>query len=244
VSPLDKSPTMLMYDPATYKSLTTLKDVIATGADVYVTSKSLTYVQFLISQGLPANKIIEGYAGDKEKFITSGGKLVNQGYVSNEVFSYEHETPTWNKPTAHILVNSLGYQPYPSALSVRTDKLSALTPCLKKLVPLIQQAQVDYMKDPSEVNTMLTKYNPAHSAPYWFTSKALSDAAVDVMRKEGIIVDGPQGFGSFDMDRMKKQIDILLPIFKKQGIDTFDTAVSADKIVTNQFIDSTIKLGT
>jgi hypothetical protein len=244
VSPLAKAPTMLMYDPETYDDLETVDDVVATGADVYVTAKTQSYVQYLIGQGLPEDRIIEGYAGDKEKFITSGGKLINQGYVSNEVYSYEHETDTWNKPVGHVLVDDLGYQPYPSALSVRSDKLAEDAPCLEKLVPLIQQAQVDYMADPTEVNDLLTDYNPDYSAPFWFTSKGLSDAAVEVMKDEGIVADGPEGLGSFDMTRMQNLIDILLPIFSQQGIDTYDPAVTPESIVTNEFVDPTITLGT
>ena len=181
---LDKSPTMLMYDPTKYHDLKTVADVKKTGADLYVTSKTLSYVQYLMGQGIPGNKIIEGYAGDKEKFIASGGKLINQGYVSNEVYSYEHETDAWNKPVDHVLVYDLGYKPYPSVLSVRTDKLKELAPCLKKLVPIMQHAQADYIKDPAEVNKLLTEYNPKYSADFWFTSKGLSDAAVKVMKDE------------------------------------------------------------
>ncbi len=243
VAPLNKAPTMLMYDPETYEGLETVDDVIATEADLYVTTKSQTYVQYLIGEGIPEERFIEGYTGDKERFITSGGELINQGYVSNEVYSYENETETWNKPVDYVLVNELGYQPYPSALSVRTDKLAEYGPCLEKLVPLMQQAQADYMADPEEVNTFLTEYNPDYSAPYWFTSKGLSDAAVDVMLDEGIVADGPEGLGSFDMERMQAQVDILLPLFEAQGIDTYDPAVTPETIVTNEFIDPGITLG-
>ncbi len=243
VSPLNEAPTMLMYDPETYEGLETIDDVIATEADIYVTTKTQSYVQYLIGQGIPEDRFIEGYTGDKERFITSGGSLINQGYVSNEVYSYEHETETWNKPVAYVLVNDLGYQPYPSALSVRTDKLEEYSPCLEKLVPLMQQAQADYMADPAEVNDLLTRYNPDFSAPFWFTSEGLSDAAVDVMQSEGIVADGPEGLGSFDMDRMQNLIDILLPIFADQDIDTYDPAVTPEMIVTNEFIDPGITLG-
>jgi hypothetical protein len=240
---LDKSPTMLMYDPEKYQDLKTVKDVADTGADVYVTSKTMSYVQYLISQGLPDGKIIEGYAGDKEKFIAAGGKLINQGYVSNEVYSYEHETDAWNKPVDHVLVYDLGYKPYPSVLSVRTDQLDKLKPCLEKLVPIMQQAQIDYINDPAEVNKLLTEYNPDSSAPFWFTSAGLNDAAVKVMKKEKIVTDGPEGFGSMDEARVQDLIDILEPIFEKQGIDTAVEDVSPKTVMTNEFIDPTIKLG-
>jgi hypothetical protein len=243
VSPLAKQPTMLMYDPSNYPDLKTVQDVVNSGAKIYVTALTNSYVQYLIGQGVPQSRFITGYAGDKEKFITSGGKIINQGYVSNEVYSYEHETKTWDKPVKYILVDDLGYRPYPSALSVRTDKLQSLSACLKGLVPLIQQAQIDYSKDPTEVNDLLTKYNPKYSASFWFTSKGLSDAAVSAMKSTGIISDQPDGFGSFDTARMQTLIDILKPIFAKQGIDTYKTDVTPADVVSNQFIDPSIKLG-
>jgi len=243
VAPLAKAPTVLFYDPAVYPSINSIQDIIDSNAKIYVTALTESYVQYLIGKGVPQSRFITGYAGDKEKFVTSGGKILNQGYVSNEIYSFEHETPTWNKPLKYVLLDDLGYKPYPSALSIRTDKLQSLAPCLKKLVPLIQHAEIDYSKDPTEINTLLTKINPKYTAAFWFTSKGLNDAAVAAMKQSGVIADQPDGFGSIDQTRMQTLIDILKPIFAKEGIDTYKTDVTPSDVTTNEFIDPSIKLG-
>ena len=47
-----------------------------------------------------------------------------------------------------MLVSKSGYDPYLSSLAVKKSKLTELGPCLARLVPIIQQAQVDYIKNP------------------------------------------------------------------------------------------------
>ena len=53
---------------------------------------------------------------------------------------------------AIALVSDAGYPFYPQALSIRTADKQKLAPCLKKLVPLVQRAQVDYLANPDKTN--------------------------------------------------------------------------------------------
>jgi hypothetical protein len=46
----------------------------------------------------------------------------------------------------YALVNDTGYPFYPQELSIRTGDKAALALCLKKLVPIVQRAQVDFLK--------------------------------------------------------------------------------------------------
>ncbi len=242
----EKNPQMLMFDPTKYsiKTVDDVKKAVADGADLYVTTKAFSYVQFLIGSGVPEDAFIEGYAGDKDKFITGGGKIINQGYASNEIYTFERETKQFNKPVGYVLIHDLGYQAYPMTLSVAANRETELAPCLKKLIPLIQQAQVDYVTDPSEVNTLLAEYNDAdNGAPFWKTSLGLSTAAVDIMKSAQLVDNGPdETLGNFDNARVQKMIDTLLPIFTKNGQKDFDPALKAETLVTNAYIDPKIGL--
>jgi hypothetical protein len=79
------------------------------------------------------------------RFVAEGGKIIQQGYASNEPYRWEHDVPAWKKPVKFLLVHASGYQIYPQGLAVRASQLAPSTACLKLLVPITQRAQVDYM---------------------------------------------------------------------------------------------------
>ena len=74
-----------------------------------------------------------------------------------EPYVYENELEDWRKPVAYQLIHDAGYPIYASALSVRSGDLESLSPCLTKLVPVIQQATVDYYADPAATNALILK---------------------------------------------------------------------------------------
>jgi hypothetical protein len=192
-----------------------------------------------VDQGVPASTFIEGYAGDSEKFVTNGGKWLNQGYSSNEVYDFENGR-SWNKPLKYLYVSDLGYEYYPSAIAVSKAKLPEMKACLTKLVPLIQQAQVDYINDPATINKLLFDYNDKKmGASFWKTPLALNDAATKVMKADGLVGNGTNTtLGDFDTARVQKTIDNV-----KAGLDDrANKAVTPADITTNDFIDKSITL--
>jgi hypothetical protein len=242
VAPMVKSPQMLFWDPATYpdgfSSIDDLKEFAETGNKIYVTSIKESYGKWLVDQGVPEDAFIEGYAGDAENFVTNGGKWINQGYASNEVWDFENGRE-WAKPVDFVLVNDLGYDFYPSVLSVPKEKVEELAPCLAAFVPLVQQATADYVADPSMVNQLLADYNDAgYGASYWKTPLELNDAGSKVMIDEGLIANEGDSLGGFDFDRIQGTIDTI-----KGGFDDrANPDVTPEDIATNEFIDTSIAL--
>ena len=243
VAPLDKSPQMIMWDPATYpngfKTINDLKEFAKTGNKIYVGSIKQTFGKYLVDQGVPASAFLEGYAGDAEKFVTNGGKWLNQGYASNEVYDFSTGR-NWAKPVKYVLVNDLGYDYYPSVISVSKAKLPTLKACLTKLVPLIQQAQVDYINDPATINKVIAAYNDGkYGASFWKTPLALNEAGAKVMKDDKLVGNGSDTtLGNFDIARVQKTVDIVKPALDDRG----NKAVTAADIATNEFIDKSIGL--
>jgi hypothetical protein len=244
----DHDPQVLIYDPSKFSNLTTVKSLIHAandGAHFYVTALTTVYVQYLIDAGVPESAFIGGYSGDLEKFATGGGLIVNQGYADSEPYLLAHETPAWgNKPIKYTYVYKLGLNDYPSAIQVASDKLKSMTPCLKKLVPMIQTAEVAYAKSPSTVNSVLAAFNPTYSASYWSTPTAESNWAIKLQKSQDIVGNGLNGKGAagqFDFQRMTATIKLLLPIFAKESPGTFDSGASAGSLLTNKFIDTSIR---
>lgn len=248
VSLQEHDPLSLLYNPAKFhhlNSVAAIRSAVKHGAKLYVTNMETPFVPFLIGKGVPSSGFIGGYTGDLDKFVTSSGTIINQGYADSEVVNLEHYTKDWDKPVAYTLIWKLGFNDYDDAIEVAKPKLAKMAPCLKKLVPMIQQAQVDYIEHPGPVNQVLATFNSkGYGASYWKTPVGYSKAADRILVADDIVgnADGGKGpLGAFSMSRMKQVAKILLPIFKREGVSEPAGVKGAD-VVTNRFIDPHIKL--
>lgn len=244
VTPLDKSPQMLFWDPETYPDgFASVDDLAALededGARIYVRSIQDSYGRYLVQEGVPEGLFVEGYAGDGENFVLNNGKWLNQGYSSNEVWDFENGRQ-WEKPVDYVYVSDLGYDFYPSVPSVATSRLEELGPCLEKLVPLIQQAQIDYLADPGPVNELLAEYNEqGYGAAFWKTPVELNEAAAEVMKADELVSNGSdETLGNFDLDRVETTIDNISDSLDERAKED----VAPQDIVTNAFVDESIGL--
>jgi hypothetical protein len=243
----NKSPQIIIYDPSKYTihNLDDLKAATAKGAKIYVQSTTYSFVRYLVGQGISSNAFIGGYQGDLEKFVGAAGSLLNQGYSTNEVYTLEQATPQWNKPVGYAYVSDMGFPFYQSSVTVATNKLTTYSGCLSKLIPLMQKAQVDFVKNPAEVNQVLATYNDKGlGAAFWKTPVPLNNFAAQVMVKDSLVADtaGTSTLGSFDLARVSDVIKTMVPLNQAQGITSMNANVQASDVVTNQFIDQKIGL--
>ena len=240
VSPLEKSPQILMWDPEAFPGIETFADIGETGAPVLYFEGS-AYMDFLVGKGfINQDQLDASYDGSPSRFVTE--QVFQQGFASNEPYKYENDIDEWKKPVDYLLIDDAGYKIYPSSLSVRPERITDDAECLKAVVPLMQQAQVDYMADPEPINDFFLDYVDA-MASFWTLSADGNADAVQVMTDEGLVSNGPDDvIGNFDTDRVQKLIDDSVPIFTDVGVDSMKDGLTADDIVTNEFIDDTIGL--
>ncbi|WP_448887353.1 hypothetical protein, partial [Enterobacter hormaechei] len=93
--------------------------------------------------------ILDGsYDGTPSNFVAAGGKDMQQGFASAEPYVYQNEVSAWGKPVKFALIHDSGWQTYQSSMSVKAADFDKLSPCLTKLVPVLQKAGVAYYKDP------------------------------------------------------------------------------------------------
>ena len=119
--------------------------------------------------------------------------------------------------------------------------MATLKPCLELFVPIAQQAQVDFIKNPAETNKVIVelvgKYNTG-----WIYSQGVADFSVAQMLKLGLVGNGTnQTLGDHDEARVTELIKKAVPVYKATGKKVKED-VKASDIVTNEFIDTTIKL--
>ncbi len=241
MAPLDKSPLMIMWDPATYPNVTTIADLGKAGTKIRYFDSS-AYMAYFTGAGILQKGQVDGsYDGTPANFVAAAGKDAQQGFASAEPYIYQHEVSQWGKPVTFQLINDAGYPYYQSVLAAKADQLAPLTNCFTKLVPIMQKAQVDYMAKPQAVNTLILDLVKQFDTG-WVYSRGVADFSVKQQLDLKLVSNGTNAYiGDFDMDRVQKTIDIDTPIFAGQGTPV-KTGLKAADLVTNQFIDKSIGL--
>jgi hypothetical protein len=239
-SQMTVSPQILMWDPASYPGLTTIKQVAATGATIVTSGEVLPTL--LESQGIiKKSQSDQSYDGSPSRFV-SDPKIVQQGFATAEPFIYENEIEQWKKPIASEVFANYGYSIYPEPLAVRADKVAALTPCLKKLVPIMQRAQIDFLKNPAPTNDLIVKLVDQYQTGWSYTAGD-ADFSVKTQISGKFVTNDPASgvFGKFDPKRMTDTVARFVPILQSAGTLT-GTPPTAESLYTNQFIDDSIKM--
>ncbi|MET3449812.1 ABC transporter substrate-binding protein [Curtobacterium sp. 1544] len=240
----DQSPMSIMWDPKTYPkvdSIESLGKALEKNDGVVRYFNGAAYMTYLEQSGILPKKVLDGsYDGTPSKFVSAGGKDAQQGFATAEPYIYQNQVAAWGKKVDYALVSSTGWNPYPEAMSVRTGDLTKLEPCLKKLVPVMQQADVDYLKSPGATNDLITKLVQQYNNGWTYDSKVGAFAAAQMV-KLGLAKDTDGYIGSMDEQRMQDFIEKATPVFA--GTGDVKSGLKPSDLYTNEFLDKSIGLG-
>lgn len=238
VTTLEIGPQGFMFDPDTY-DFTTISDIGESDATVGYFEGSLYMAYFLGTGQLKESQLDSGYDGSPARWLTEGGRYIQQGFIGNEPYVYEHELPEWGKPVGFLLFHDAGLEAYEAPLAVRADALDEAAPCLEELVPLIQQAQLDYLRDPTDTNRALVEVSEEFTGE-WEYSPGTAEHAYTTIVEGGLMGNGSdQIIGNFDLDRVEGVIEAYRPGLEQQGTP-IEEGLQAEDLYTNQFIDESI----
>jgi len=200
MGPLEHSPLAVVWDKSVH-TINSWADVGASGGKVLVFTKAVNYVPFLINKGLvPEANFDDSFDGSYSRF-TADNSLIQQAFVTETPFRLQNEITAYGKEVGELLVSESGYDPYLSSLSVKASDLEALKPCLAKLVPLVQQAQVDYMKDPTVAHGVMVDVATKLDT-FWTLSPELLAFGNEKMAEYDIVSNGDDStLGNFDTAR-------------------------------------------
>ena len=240
MAPFDIAPYMIMWDPAANPSFNSIVDIGKTSTKVLYFNGA-TYMDYLLGSGiLKRNQVDGSYDGSPTRYLSEQGKVAQQGFATNEPYIYEKAIPSWKKPVKFQLIHDTGYPIYPEALVVRADKKAEHASCLKKLVPIIQKSQVEYVKEPAATNELIVKLNSEYKG--FAYPKEQASFSVEQQLKLKIVGNGANAtLGDFDVDRVKRVISIVGPIYSGQRKEVKGGLVPQD-LVTNEYIDPSIGL--
>jgi len=242
VAPFNINPQIIMWDPATYPDVKTIKDLGATGAKVRYFDGA-AYMEYLIADGQLSKDQVDGtYDGSPASFIAAAGKDAQQGFGTSEPFSYQNDIKDWLKPVAYQYIHDAGWTSYAQSLGGTPESLEKNAECLKKFVPVVQKAQRDYIANPARTNALIVdsvlQYNNG-----WNYSAAQADAAVVKMLEDKLVANSPDGtLGSFDLDRITAFIAAATPVYEQTGSEV-KAGITAADVVSNEYIDPSITLG-
>jgi hypothetical protein len=245
-APLDKWPMMVMWDPETYPQVSDIEDLsrqVADNGGAWRYFVGNAYMAYLQASGQIADDSIldDGYDGTPANFVSDGGKSVQQGFASAEPYVYQNEVDEWGKPVDYLLIDDAGWKSYAASMSVRSDEVEELSGCLSALVPVLQQAEVDYFADPATANAVILglvdEYNTG-----WTYSQGVADYAVETMISDALVSNGTNDtIGDFDEKRMSTFFDSAKEVYAGLGAD-ISPELTAESIYTNKFIDPSIGL--
>lgn len=234
VSPLEKNPQIIMWDPQTYPDVKTLADLGTKNITINV-FPGATFADVFVAQGIwKKSQIDPSYDGSPARFV-SQKNIAQQGFASAEPWTYKNEVEAYKRDVAFQLLNDAGFPIYSQTLGIRPADLDKLSPCLKKLVPVFQKATVGYYKNPTATNALIVDTVKQYNT-FWKYPADLATFSVAKQLELGLAGNGPdKTAGNFDDARVQQVIDAM----KKAGID-FPADVTPAKLVTNQFIDPSI----
>lgn len=241
VAPWAINPQIVMWDPATYPDVKTIADLKATGAKVRYFG-GLAWMDYFIATGvLDESQADASYDGTPANFVADGGKSAQQGFATSEPYYYENVLEDWGKPVAYQMIHDAGWTSYAQTLATKPENIEQYRECLALLVPMIQQAQVDFVADPASTNALIldlvAQYNNG-----WLYDEGQAAASVQLALDNELIANSPDGtLGSFDVARVEEFLAIAVPILEGLGEKVKPGLSSAD-LVTNEFIDPAIAL--
>lgn len=238
VAPLEINPQMVMWDPASQPNVSTIADLQADDVTIRY-FPNVAFMDYLVSSGQVAESQLDGsYDGAPAVFVAEDGAIAQQGFATSEPFTYEFLVPEWGKPVSFELIHDTGWEIYSQPFAVLTERLDEVRPCLEQVVPIVQEAVVDYLADPSETNALIVEAVAVYD-DFWIYDLPLAEFSIEQQRELGIVGNGPNDtVGDFDLDR----IESFLPIARDVFGEDVPADLTADDIATNEFIDPSVGL--
>jgi hypothetical protein len=230
------NPQVILWNASKHPGIATIAE-IANEVPAVSVFGDRPYMRYLVSEGVvPNDKVDTNYKGS---LMLATDDIAHQGFATSEPFRYAN-LESGSIETAYQLVHDAGWTSYPQNLAINKLRLETLRPCLAKLVPMMQQAQIDFVASPDRtVATILDVVEQFDTT--WSQSAELANYAIATMKGLGIVGNGDSTtFGDFESPRLDDFIVRATPILREQGLTIPD--LTASDIATNEFLNPDITL--
>ena len=155
VAPLEHSPLAVVWDP-TKHSFNSWKQIGDSGAKILVFTKAVNYVPFLIAKGHRARFVLRRQLRRQLFALRRGHVDRAAGVRDRDAVSPQERDLAVRARRRRDAREQVGLRPVPlERRRARRAGSTELGPCLARLVPIIQQAQVDYIKNPMPTHKVM-----------------------------------------------------------------------------------------
>ena len=231
---LNINPQVLLWDATKHSEATTIADAAKTIKSFYVYGDP-AWMRYFESQGLiEKGQVDSNYKGN---LLLSTEDAAHQGFATSEPYKYAN-LESGAITTGYQLIHDAGWNSYAQNLAIRKDRLEELRPCLENIVPIFQQAQLDYIADPTRANAIILSTVATYDS--WWTQSEGDVANGAASQKDmGIVGNGETPtFGDLEEARVNDFIAKATPILREQGLEIAD--IAAGDITDNTFLDTSI----
>ena len=231
---LNINPQVLLWDATKHPEATTIADAAKTIKSFYVYGDP-AWMRYFSAQGLiQKDQVDSNYKGN---LLLSTEDAAHQGFATSEPYKYAN-LESGAITTGYQLIHDAGWNSYAQNLAIRKDRLEELRPCLENIVPIFQQAQLDYIADPTRANAIILSTVATYDS--WWTQSEGDVANGAASQKDmGIVGNGETPtFGDLEEARVNDFIAKATPILREQGLEIAD--ITAGDITDNTFLDTSI----
>ncbi len=234
---MEKSPFSVYWDPETYPDVEVVADLKPLGV-VIMLGRPDSFQDYWLAEGIMDESQMDlSDMGKPAAFIGRNGEWAEAGFATAEPFLYEFEVPEWGKPVKVQLIHDTGWEEYFQTMAVRTEDLAAEADCLELLVPILQQAEVDYYANPAATDGLILELVDEYDTG-WIYTQAGAEFSLAKQLELGIISNGSNSFlGDFDAERVAGLMELVGEV---TPIDI--SGLSPEDVYTNEFIDESIGL--
>jgi hypothetical protein len=231
---LNINPQVVLWDATKHPEAKTITDAAKTVKSFFVYGEP-SWMQYFIAQGLiNKDQVDSNYKGN---LLLATDDAAHQGFVTSEPYKYAN-LETGSITTGYQLIHDAGWNSYAQNFAIRKDRLEELRPCLEKIVPVIQQAQIDYIADPTQANALIISTVKTYDS-WWSQSEGDVANGAASQKDLGIVGNGDtETFGDLEETRVNDFIAKATPILREQGLEIAD--ITAGDITDNSFLDTSI----
>ena len=228
------NPQIILWNADKHPQVSTIAEIAGAVAAVSVFGDR-PYMRYLVAQGVvPPEKVDTNYKGN---LLLATDDIAHQGFATSEPYRYR-TLESGAITTAYQLVHNAGWTSYPQNLAINKLRLEELRPCLAALVPILQQAQINFVDNPERtiatIVDVVTQLNTSLSQ-----TSELARYAVDTMQQLDLVGNGTTPtLGDFESPRIDDFIALATPILREQGLTIPD--IQASDLATNEFLDAAI----
>lgn len=237
-APFNVSPDIIYWNPDLYPTATEIADHNSWDTRVMYADGAYFMRHLLVTEQLKPPQPVNTSDGTPIPFIASGGMFLQQGLSTVDPYAYRNVYRDWMKDIAYQYIHNSGWQPYAMSVSAIPANIARHSSCLKVLVPALQQSLKDFLANPEPAIARIVDTARQFNTT-WTYSPEQARAAVDIMVSDQLVDNGQDNIlGSFDVDRTSD----FLTTFNRAIPSVASSELTADKIISNEFLDSAILL--